>query len=291
MPQPGPNHRPRPGSAAALAVIVIATALSTVVTAGAGAAATRVATVKLAPGELALPATVVSHVEAVPVATLVAQALKRPADAEPPQALKAGTAAFTLGGKPAVVFIGAEYCPYCASERWPMVMALSKFGTFEGLRGSMSSATDVDPSTPSFSFYGSSYTSRYLSFLADELATGTEQQLQAPTAEEQALVTKYDTTPYVPAADAGQNPIPFVFMAGRYVLTSTQFNGRVLSGMKWATAAAYLTSGANVTSKAAEPSAGYLVGDICALTHGQPAAVCSQVPARVVGITAVHPPK
>jgi hypothetical protein len=192
----------------------------------------------------------------------------------------------------AVVFVGAEYCPYCASERWPLVMALSKFGTFfEGLRGSMSSTTDLDPQTPSFSFYRATYTSRYLSFLADELATGTEQQLQAPTAEEQALVTKYDTTPYVPAADAGQNPIPFVFMAGRYVLTSTQFNGRALSGMNWATAAAYLTSGANAMSKAAEASAGYLVGDICALTHGQPAAVCSQVPASVVGITTVHPPK
>jgi hypothetical protein len=150
-----------------------------------------------------LPATVVSQVEAVPVATLVAQAVKRPADAEPPQALKAGTAAFTVGGKPAVVFVGAEYCPYCASERWPLVMALSKFGTFEDLRGSMSSTTDLGPRTPSFSFYRATYTSRYLSFLADEMETGTEQPLQAPTAEEQALVTKYDTTPYVPAADAG----------------------------------------------------------------------------------------
>jgi hypothetical protein len=291
MPHPGQNHCPRPGATAALAVIVTTTALSTLVTPGASAAATPVATVKLAPGEFGLPVAVVSQVEAVPVATLVAQAMKRPGDAEPPQALKAGTPAFALGGKPAVVFIGAEYCPYCSSERWPLVMALSKFGTFEGLRGSMSSATDVDPSTPSFSFYRSTYTSRYLSFLADEMETGTEQPLQAPTAEEQALVTKYDTTPYVPAADAGQNPIPFVFMAGHYVMTGNQFNGSALSGMKWATAAAYLTSGANAISKAAEASAGYLVGDICALTHGQPAAVCSQVPASVVGITTVAPPK
>ena len=291
MPHPGPNHRRRPGATAALAAIVTATALSTLVTPGAGAAATRAATVKLTPGEYSLPATVVSQVEAVPVATLVAQAVKRPADAEPPQALKAGTAAFTVGGKPAVVFVGAEYCPYCASERWPLVMALSKFGTFEDLRGSMSSTTDLGPRTPSFSFYRATYTSRYLSFLADEMETGTEQPLQAPTAEEQALVTKYDTTPYVPAEDAGQNPIPFVFMAGRYVLTSTQFNGRALSGMKWATAAAYLTSGANAMSKAVEASAGYLVGGICGLTPGQPAAVCSQVPASVVGITTVHPPK
>ena len=130
MPHSGQNHRPRPGATAVIAVFVTVTALSTLVTPGAGAAATPVAVAKLAPGEHSLSATVVSQVEGVPVATLVAQALKRPADAEPPQALNAGTAAFTVGGKPAVVFIGAEYCPYCASERWPMFMALSKFCTF-----------------------------------------------------------------------------------------------------------------------------------------------------------------
>jgi hypothetical protein len=125
-----------------------------------------------------------------------------------------------------------------------------------------------------------------VSFVADEMETSTEQLLQAPTAQEQALVVKYDTTPYVPADDAGENPIPFVYLAGRYVLTGTQFDGSALTGMNWATAATYLTSGANATSKAAEASAGYLVGDICALTHGQPVVVCSQVPPALVGITA-----
>jgi hypothetical protein len=120
-------------------------------------------------------------------------------------------------------------------------MALSKFGTFEGLRGSISSATDVDPSTPSFSFYRSAYTSKYLSFLAEEEENNAEQALQAPTAEEQALVTKYDTTPYAPAAVAGV--IPFVYMAGKYILTGTQFIPSRIAGMNWAAADAYLTSG------------------------------------------------
>ena len=60
--------------------------------------------------------------------------------------------------------MGAEYCPYCAAERWALVMALSKFGTFTDLQGTTSSATDTNPSTPTFSFYGSTYTSKYLSF-------------------------------------------------------------------------------------------------------------------------------
>ena len=54
----------------------------------------------------------------------------------------------TSGGKPSVLYIGAEYCPYCATERWAMVAALSRFGTFSGLRGIKSAATDAYPNTP-----------------------------------------------------------------------------------------------------------------------------------------------
>ena len=41
-------------------------------------------------------------------------------------------AALTSGGKPEMLYIGAEYCPYCAAERWAMIVALSRFGTFKG---------------------------------------------------------------------------------------------------------------------------------------------------------------
>ena len=46
--------------------------------------------------------------------------------------------ALTADGKPEVLYVGAEYCPFCAAERWPVVVALSRFGTWSGL-----SATDV----------------------------------------------------------------------------------------------------------------------------------------------------
>src|SRR4051794_36222191 len=39
----------------------------------------------------------------------------------------------TNAGKPEVLFIGGEFCPYCAGERWALVQALSRFGTFSGL--------------------------------------------------------------------------------------------------------------------------------------------------------------
>ena len=40
----------------------------------------------------------------------------------------------TSGGKPEVLFIGAEYCPFCGAQRWAMITALSRFGTFTGLK-------------------------------------------------------------------------------------------------------------------------------------------------------------
>src|ERR1039457_5246804 len=36
-------------------------------------------------------------------------------------------------GKPEVFYYGAEWCPLCAGERWSIVVALSRFGTFHNL--------------------------------------------------------------------------------------------------------------------------------------------------------------
>ena len=46
----------------------------------------------------------------------------------------------TLNNKPEILYIGAEYCPFCAAERWSMIIALSRFGTFSNLHFMTSSA-------------------------------------------------------------------------------------------------------------------------------------------------------
>jgi len=40
----------------------------------------------------------------------------------------------TAHGKPEVFYVATEYCPYCATQSWAMIVALSRFGTFTGLR-------------------------------------------------------------------------------------------------------------------------------------------------------------
>jgi thiol-disulfide isomerase/thioredoxin len=79
----------------------------------------------------------------------------------PPKRIS-GQAVLNDNGKPLIVYIGAEYCPYCAAERWAAVIALSRFGTFTGLGQTHSSSSDVYPDTATLSFHGAVYASQYL---------------------------------------------------------------------------------------------------------------------------------
>jgi thiol-disulfide isomerase/thioredoxin len=40
------------------------------------------------------------------------------------QAIKPAGAPLTANGKPEMLYMGAEYCPYCAAARWAMIVAL-----------------------------------------------------------------------------------------------------------------------------------------------------------------------
>ena len=77
-----------------------------------------------APGSQAL-ASLITTTTSVPTATL--NKIGGGTTTSPPKTISG--APLTSGGKPEVLYIGAEYCPYCAAERWSMVVALSRFGT------------------------------------------------------------------------------------------------------------------------------------------------------------------
>jgi len=50
------------------------------------------------------------------------------------QVTKAPGPILRIGGKPAIVFVSEESCPFCAAERWPLAVALSHFGTGRAAR-------------------------------------------------------------------------------------------------------------------------------------------------------------
>jgi len=115
----------------------------------------------------ALPAAVLKDVTTVPAS--VSDTVRAAGVTSVPQSIEAP--ALTDNGKPKVLYIGAEYCPFCAAERWPMVVALSRFGTWTGLAGTESGAKDVFPNTQTLSFHGAKFTSDYLTFAGFETQT------------------------------------------------------------------------------------------------------------------------
>jgi hypothetical protein len=175
--------------------------------------------------------------------------------------------------------MGAEYCPYCAAERWAMVVALSRFGSFSNLKLIHSSGSDVYPNTPTLSFYKSSYTSQYVQFTPVEM-NGTKQNvtLQKPTAAENALLSKYDAPPYIQSSNAGS--IPFVDIGNQYLTIGAQYQPSSLAGLTWAQVATDIRNPASPVAKGVDGTANALTAAICKITNNAPAAVCSSAAAK-----------
>ncbi len=192
----------------------------------------------------------------------------------PPLSKPSGSAALLTGvtGKPEVFYYGGEFCPYCAAERWSVVVALSRFGTFQTLNVTTSSSTDVYPDTSTFTFYKSSYTSSYVDFAPVEGTDRQQAPLQSLTPDEQKLVSTYDTS----------GSIPFMDIGNKYLVTQQSYSPGELrtdpqnpnsSPLSQQQIASQLSS-VNTISKGILGTANYLTAAICTLTKNQPASTC-----------------
>jgi hypothetical protein len=182
-------------------------------------------------------------------------------------------------GLPLVTYIGAEYCPFCAAERWSLVVALSRFGQFTDLKTSHSASDDVFPNTPTFSFVGSTYTSTYLELSAVELQSNVRSgrgyaTLQTPTPAQEQLVRQYDAPPYVPASSAGA--IPFIDIADQYVISGASYDVGVLRGQTMESIAQSLADSSSPRTQAIIGGANAITAAICAATGDTPQEVCGQ---------------
>lgn len=196
--------------------------------------------------------------------------------ARPPQAVPPTDTA-AAGTTPQVLYIGAEFCPYCAAQRWPLIVALSRFGQFQGLKLSTSSATDVDPSTPTFTFHGSTYTSPYLELETVESEGNVERggrypTLEKPTLIQEQLISKYDEPPYVSRADAGA--IPFLLIGQTYMWSGASYDAQMLQGETWQSIAAKLATAQGPVGQAILVNANMITAAICKLNGGRPVDVC-----------------
>jgi thiol-disulfide isomerase/thioredoxin len=215
---------------------------------------------------------VVRDVTTVPSSTLTSVATGT-ADTKSVTAV-ASAKPLASGGKPEVLYIGAQYCPYCAAERWALAAALSRFGTFHGLSGIHSAGgQEVYPNTATLNFYKASYASKYLTFTPVEQETVSEKPLEKLTSAQTALITKYDSPPYVSSSEQGA--IPFIDFGGKYFVHGAQYDPQVLSGQTWAQVAAALKDPSSAIAKGADGAANMITATICKTTNNQPSNVCT----------------
>ena len=217
----------------------------------------------------ALPASVINDVTGVPASTLNSVGVGSILSVSSSPISPVSDTPLTSNGKPDMLYIGAEYCPYCAAERWAMTVALSRFGHFTTqLRGIHSSSTDVYPNTPTVTFYKSSYTSPYLTFSPVENEDLNKNLLQSPTAAQQALWVKYDTT-------NGSQGYPFIDFGNKYVIKGPTYNPQTLAGLTWEQVAADLHNASSPVAQAVLGTANLLTAAMCKMTNGQPGSVCT----------------
>ena len=227
----------------------------------------------------------VNQTTSVPAATLDKVGTGGSQVSATPVTISPAQKALTANGKPEMLYMGAEYCPFCAAERWSMVVALSRFGTLTGLATTHSASVDgggnseVYPDTSTWTFLHAKFTSQYLTFESVEMntnipdpSTGGYTALQTPTTVQNALIDKYDNAPYS-KAQAGS--IPFIDFGNKYMVVGASYNPQVLAGKSWSQIAAALKDSSSPIAQAVDGTANYITAAICAITGNQPASACT----------------
>ena len=224
----------------------------------------------------AASSTITSQVQTVPAGVLDAIGAGT-AGTKPFTSLPTAVAgpALMKGGQPEVLYVGAEYCPYCAAERWALAVALSRFGSLHALSTTASSPSDVFPNTPTLSFHGASLTSSAVAFAPFEMYSN------------QAQGSGYAPLDSVPASDLallqdlGHGAFPFIDIGGKYVVGGASYSPQLLANRTADQIAAALSQPTSPIAQAIDGTANAITAAICRVTGAQPAAVCTSA-----GVTA-----
>jgi hypothetical protein len=170
---------------------------------------------------------------------------------------------------PIVLFVGAEYNSFSAAERWPLIVALSRFGAFGALYDVASSSIDFAPNTPTFSFYGAEYVSRYLVLRAYEVASDVRagagySRLMVVPSRFAVVERRLDPT----------STYPFVDVGGVAVAREAALSPVTFAGVSRDQVAGALSNPTNPVTQSILASANYLTAAICLADAQRPTAVC-----------------
>jgi hypothetical protein len=223
------------------------------------------------------PSSLLSTITSVPASVYDAVGVSSPDNPlQPLQPTTSGTAQWEAAAdgdapQPVVFFYGAEFAPYAAVERWPLIMALSRFGTFNRLGLMQSSETTAFADLSTFTFWTTSYTSKYVILESVERYSslnptgGRYLRLQAPNARQAAAIAAYGSTP---------NTFALTDVANRFVLNGSSFAPGVLSGLTQSQIAGNLSTPASPLTQAVVAAANEITAGICAVDGDKPETVC-----------------
>ena len=226
------------------------------------------------------PAPVVEEAASVPA--LVFNTVGTSAPDGPVPVVLSGQAPLVSEGRPEVVYVGSEFCPYCAAVRWALVVALSRFGTFGHLGQTRSSSAEVFPGLETFSFDGAAFHSRYLTWTAVEEYGPTLDTtgpvgfpaLRRPSAAVQALMARYAGAGG-PGSTGGAT-LPFVDIGNRVLIEGAGigFSPGAIEGLSMDQIAADLSQPTSPVAVAVIGAANEIAAAVCASTGQAPAPVC-----------------
>ena len=178
-------------------------------------------------------------------------------------------------GKPELFYMGGDFCPFCGAQRWAMIVALSKFGTFEKpLAPIVSSESDV----PTYSFHQAAYKSKYIDFTPVEVNDNQEspQPLDKLTPQQSQLVKTYDAPPYTSQQNAGS--FPFISVGNQYVSVGSYYSPDLLIGHTYDDIVSQMHDPTTDISRGMLGAANYTIAQICKITNNQPGNVCTADP-------------
>lgn len=183
---------------------------------------------------------------------------------------KVASEPLAVDGKPYFLYVGAQFCPFCAAERWSLVKALSNFGTWSGLGPDTSADEEAGFSRIStYSFVNARYESQYISFGHKETADRNGRPIpgQELTDFEKQWFNRYDP----------RGGVPFLFFNGQYVQLTSGFSPSLLSGKTYEQVRTDVESGANAPYVAAiNREADIITAYLCKATANRPSDICTK---------------
>ncbi len=168
-------------------------------------------------------------------------------------------------GKSLVFFMGAGFCPYCAAERWAIVAALSKFGTWEGIVEDSSAGHDEKYlNIPTLSFARAKYDSKLIEFIGRETADRNFEPLQELDDKDYQILDTFNP----------DQIIPFLLIDGQFMQAGSGYSPQLLEGLDHAKVRAALADANSAVGKAIDSEANNIAAMICKSIGGK-SDVCS----------------